>query len=120
MDIIDIQIGDDRELRELVERETVNARVAQAIYDARKQAGLSQRELAELVGTSHSTIVRLEDADYTGHSLPCSQELRLRWANTSRSLWSTQPGSPCGLRPWSCLCRLLLSYPSLVPWLLPC
>lgn len=67
--IIDMQIGDDRELRELVERETVNARVAQAIYDARKEAGLSQRELAKLIGTSHSTIVRLEDADYTGHSL---------------------------------------------------
>ena len=67
--IIDMQIGGDRELRELVERETVNARVAQAIYDARKEAGLSQRELARLIGTSHSTIVRLEDADYTGHSL---------------------------------------------------
>ena len=69
LEMIDIQIGDDRDLRELVERETVNARVAQAIYDARKEASLSQRELAKLVGTSHSTIVRLEDADYTGHSL---------------------------------------------------
>lgn len=69
LEIIKAQIGDDRELRELVERETVNARVAQAIYDARKQAGLSQRDLAKLIGTSHSTIVRLEDADYTGHSL---------------------------------------------------
>ena len=69
LEIIDMQIGADRELREMVERETVNARVAQTIYDARKQAGLSQRELAKLIGTSHSTIVRLEDADYTGHSL---------------------------------------------------
>jgi len=69
LEIIDMQIGNDRELRELVERETVNARVAQEICDARKQAGLSQRELAKLVGTSHSTIVRLEDADYMGHSL---------------------------------------------------
>lgn len=69
MQMIEAQIGEDRELRELVERETVNARVAQAIYDARKEAGLSQRDLAKLIGTSHSTIVRLEDADYTGHSL---------------------------------------------------
>lgn len=69
LEIIDMQIGDDRQLREFIERETVNARVAQAIYDARKEAGLSQRELAKLIGTSHSTIVRLEDADYTGHSL---------------------------------------------------
>ncbi len=67
--IIDMQMADNRGLRELVERGTVNARVAQVIYDAREEAGLSQRELAKLVGTSHSTIVRLEAADYIGHSL---------------------------------------------------
>jgi transcriptional regulator with XRE-family HTH domain len=32
-------------------------------------AGLSQRKLAERVGTSASAICRLEDADYEGHSL---------------------------------------------------
>jgi transcriptional regulator with XRE-family HTH domain len=32
-------------------------------------AGLSQRELAQRVGTSASAICRLEDADYDGHSL---------------------------------------------------
>ncbi|MHB9038815.1 MAG: helix-turn-helix domain-containing protein [Armatimonadota bacterium] len=69
LEIIDAQIGDDSKLRQAIEREVANARVAQAIYDARKEAGLSQRELARLIGTSHSTIVRLEDADYKGHSL---------------------------------------------------
>jgi ribosome-binding protein aMBF1 (putative translation factor) len=34
-----------------------------------RQAGLSQKQLAELVGTTQSVISRLEDADYTGHSL---------------------------------------------------
>ncbi|MFM5979750.1 MAG: helix-turn-helix transcriptional regulator, partial [Sphaerospermopsis kisseleviana] len=39
------------------------------IYDARKQAGLTQKQLADLVGTTQSVIARLEDADYEGHSL---------------------------------------------------
>ena len=35
----------------------------------RKKAGLSQQQLAELVGTTQSVISRLEDSDYDGHSL---------------------------------------------------
>jgi DNA-binding XRE family transcriptional regulator len=44
--------------------------VARKIYELRNEAGLSQRELAKLVGTTASVICRLEDADYEGHSLP--------------------------------------------------
>lgn len=43
--------------------------VARKIYELRANAGLSQRELAKLVGTTASVICRLEDADYEGHSL---------------------------------------------------
>ena len=43
--------------------------VARKILDLRTKAGLSQRELAKLVGTTASAICRLEDADYQGHSL---------------------------------------------------
>jgi DNA-binding XRE family transcriptional regulator len=43
--------------------------VARKIYDLRTKAGLTQKQLAELVGTTHSVISRLEDADYEGHSL---------------------------------------------------
>lgn len=43
--------------------------VATLIHQARTDAGLSQRELAELVGTTASVICRLEDADYDGHSM---------------------------------------------------
>ena len=39
------------------------------IVALRTQAGLSQRVLAKLVGTTASVICRLEDADYEGHSL---------------------------------------------------
>ncbi|MFH1743351.1 MAG: helix-turn-helix transcriptional regulator [bacterium] len=49
--------------------ERVNVEVAQLIYDLRNEAGLTQTELAELIGTTQSVISRLEDADYEGHSL---------------------------------------------------
>src|SRR3954454_16185046 len=52
-----------------VERERTNAEVAQLIYDRRVAAGLTQKQLAKLVGTTQSVISRLEDADYEGHSL---------------------------------------------------
>ena len=52
-----------------LEEERINADVARTIYDRRIEAGLSQRALAKLVGTTASVICRLEDADYEGHSL---------------------------------------------------
>jgi transcriptional regulator with XRE-family HTH domain len=39
------------------------------IYDARQNAGLSQAQLADRIGTRQGVISRLEDADYEGHSL---------------------------------------------------
>lgn len=53
----------------MIAEETVNTRVAQEIYDLRTKAGLTQSELAKLVGTTQPVIARLEDADYKGHSL---------------------------------------------------
>lgn len=52
-----------------LERERLNAKVARLIYDYREEAGLTQKQLAELIGTTQSVISRLEDADYDGHSL---------------------------------------------------
>ena len=69
MEIIDRMIGDDPEMRSMYEQAKVNVHVAQLIYDARTEAGLSQKELAEMVNTTQSVISRLEDADYEGHSL---------------------------------------------------
>lgn len=48
---------------------SINAQVSMTIYDIRKQAGLTQSQLAEAIGTTQSVIARLEDADYEGHSL---------------------------------------------------
>src|SRR6266853_1239865 len=52
-----------------LEEARANDEVARKIYALRTEAGLSQRELAKLVGTTASVICRLEDADYDGHSL---------------------------------------------------
>jgi ribosome-binding protein aMBF1 (putative translation factor) len=67
--IIRRSIGDDLELQEMVREASINAQVSLIIYDVRKQAGLTQRQLADLIGTTQSVIARLEDADYDGHSL---------------------------------------------------
>ena len=52
-----------------LEKARANDKVARKIVDLRTRAGLSQRQLAKLVGTTASVICRLEDADYEGHSL---------------------------------------------------
>lgn len=62
-------VKDDPQRRASLQEEHVNAQVARLIFDARSQAGLTQRELAERVGTTQSVISRLEDGDYQGHSL---------------------------------------------------
>jgi ribosome-binding protein aMBF1 (putative translation factor) len=67
--LLDSLIGDDQELRNMVAEDHLNARVARVIFDARTDAGLTQKQLASLVGTTQSVIARLEDADYEGHSL---------------------------------------------------
>jgi len=54
---------------ESLQKERENLNIAELICAIRKQAGLSQKQLANLVGTTQSVISRLEDADYNGHSL---------------------------------------------------
>ena len=58
-----------------VEKARLNAEIAQEIYALRTKAGLTQAQLAKLVGTTGSVISRLEDADYSGHSLSMLQRV---------------------------------------------
>jgi ribosome-binding protein aMBF1 (putative translation factor) len=66
--------------------------VARNIYELRKRAGLTQEQLATMVGTTTSVICRLEDADYRGHSLTMlrriaealDQRLEVRFVSASR------------------------------------
>lgn len=58
-----------------LEAARLSAGIAQEIYDLRTKAGLTQKQLADVVGTTHSVISRLEDADYEGHSLKLLQRI---------------------------------------------
>ena len=52
-----------------LEEARASAELSRRLYALRTDAGLTQAELAKLVGTSRSVISRLEDDDYDGHSL---------------------------------------------------
>jgi len=73
--ILDRITGDDPKLRTMIADATINAEVAEMLYEARTRAGLTQEELARLAGTKQPVIARLEDADYNGHSLTMLQRI---------------------------------------------
>ncbi len=52
-----------------LEEARANEEIARKIQELRTAAGLTQTQLANLIGTTASVICRLEDADYQGHSL---------------------------------------------------
>jgi ribosome-binding protein aMBF1 (putative translation factor) len=49
--------------------------LALLVREMREDAGLTQTELAKKAGTTQSVIARLEDAEYTGHSLPMLERI---------------------------------------------
>lgn len=66
---------DEPDLQEMVQIALVNAEVAQLIYATRTQAGLTQQDLADLIGIQQPIIAQLEDADYAEHSLSMLQRI---------------------------------------------
>ena len=68
-EVIKRRLANDPELAELVEDAAFNARLAQLVYDARTEAGLTQAQLAQKAGTHQSVIARIEDADYGVRSI---------------------------------------------------
>ena len=60
---------DDSVMQQMLAEERTNAAVARQIYELRTAKGLTQKQLAEVIGTQQPVIARLEDADYQGHSL---------------------------------------------------
>ena len=73
--ILDRVTGNSESIKSGIAEARVNLEVAQMIYDARTKAGLSQSELAALIGSKQPVIARLEDADYEGHSLTMLQRI---------------------------------------------
>ncbi len=53
----------------VLEETRADNEVARKIFELRRKAGLTQAQLAKMIGTTTSVISRLEDADYEGHSL---------------------------------------------------
>ncbi len=70
-------IKGNKKRQESVKRERENLNIAGQIYNLRTDAGLSQRQLAKLIGTTQSVISRLEDADYDGHSLSVLRKIAI-------------------------------------------
>jgi transcriptional regulator with XRE-family HTH domain len=68
-EVIRRELAADPDLAAAVEAERLSADVGAEIFEARRLAGLTQKELADRVGMHQSAIARLEDADYDGHSL---------------------------------------------------
>jgi ribosome-binding protein aMBF1 (putative translation factor) len=61
-------LKDDPSLKEGLDRAGQAWDVAFQIINIREKAGLTQKQLAELVGTKQSNIARIESAEYTGYT----------------------------------------------------
>ena len=64
----ELYAGKPERISEL-EEARLNDHVARQIRELRQKAGLTQRELAGIVGIKESVIVCLEEADFEGNSL---------------------------------------------------
>ena len=60
-----------------LEQERANAKIARDLYALRIRNKMTQKQLASLVGTTPSVISRLENADYSGHSLNMIQRIAI-------------------------------------------
>src|SRR5258708_33693462 len=67
--------GNSEHIKAGIAQAGINLEVAQMIHDTRTNAGLTQSELAALIGSKQPVIARLEDADYEGHSLTMLQRI---------------------------------------------
>ena len=68
LDLMDKRFGVRPQADALHEQFTEQAEVAEMLFAARNAAGLTQKQLAKLAGTTQQVISQLENADYEGHS----------------------------------------------------
>lgn len=59
------------------QEELAKAEIAREIYDLRDQAGLTQEQLADLVGTDASVVEDIEEADYEGDFLAMASRIAI-------------------------------------------
>lgn len=65
----------DPSFREAMEKAGQAWDIAFQIHDLREKAGLTQKQLAELVGTKQSNIASVESADYTAYTLTTLEKI---------------------------------------------
>lgn len=76
--------------------------LALQLYDLRKQKGLTQEQLAEMVGTKQQNIARIENPAYSGHSLSLLRRVgralgmvvRVRFIPTEQAIEEEGLGEP--------------------------
>jgi ribosome-binding protein aMBF1 (putative translation factor) len=73
--ILQKMTSEDPEMEEMIKESSFNAQLAQLIYSARTQAGLTQQQLADRIEIKQSVIAELEDAEYEGNSLLIMQKI---------------------------------------------
>ena len=100
-EILDIEFGDDPGYSELRAQERVKSQAAQAIYDARLAAGLTQTQLARLAGTTQSAISRLENGDYDRLSLAMLERIAAALHRRVEARFvPTQPSNAQAIAAW--------------------
>jgi transcriptional regulator with XRE-family HTH domain len=90
-DVLRAKLAANPELAQAVEEESFNADIAQQVYELRIEAGLTQKVLAEVIGTQQSVISRIEDADYDSHSLTTLKRIAAALKRRLRIDFCAQP-----------------------------
>jgi transcriptional regulator with XRE-family HTH domain len=72
--------------------------VALQIAALREKAGLSQQDLAKLLGTSQQQISRLESPGYEGHSLSMLRRVAVESAEAKRSMRVAERPAPYAIK----------------------
>ncbi len=73
--LYDRYIKGDPEKLAAIEAEREKIKIAEQVYALRTERGLTQRQLAELIGTTQSVISRIENTDYESERLDTLQKL---------------------------------------------
>lgn len=69
LDEIQEELGGDRELNELYQRELAKLDIAEQIATVRERAGLSQAALARRIGTQQAGVARMENQTYRSYTM---------------------------------------------------
>jgi len=95
--ILEWVTGNSSAIKAGIAAASTNLEVAQMIYDARTKVGLSQNEIAGLIGSKQAVSARLEDAGYQGRSLTMLSGSQ-RVSNNAWSFASFHRAGSCGGR----------------------